>query len=522
MSLLVQIAAQFTGKKAFKDANKSINVLESSARKLGTTLGVSLSTAAVVAFGKASVKAFTEDEKAASRLANVLDNLGLSFANAQIATFIEDLSKASGVVDDDLRPAFQALITTTGSLTNSQKLLSQAIDISAGSGENLSTVANDLAQAYVGNTRGLRKYNLGLTQAELKAASFADIQARLTKLFSGSNAQYLTTYSGKMQVLTTAAGEAQEIIGGALLDSLIALGGDTSVEDLANSMNDLATYTGNVIRGLGNMAKKFDSLPKVGGTNIVAQVLTLGQASKAKKLLDALAKSGGTKQSTGFSFAGSPMEETQKKRDAAAAAKAEKLARDNARRIADATKKNTAELKKQAALKKASTIFDLDQIQLIAALKGNLSEEEQKRVRLQLALLTENTSEAQKLTYELAKAQGLGEQMARNLASLPDAKNPFASWAAYLDMIIEKARLAATITGATVIPVTPPSGNGLDFGGNKIGSPVPNFTPPPAGTYGATPPVVVQIDGKTIISTIMDQSMSGNQAYVNRRTGGFE
>ncbi len=155
MSLLINIAAQFSGKKALKDAQKQINVLESSVKKLGTALGVSLSAAAVVAFGKASVKAFAEDEKAASRLAGVLDNLGLSFANLQVAGFIEDLSKATGVIDDDLRPAFQALITTTGSLTNSQKLLSQAIDVSAGSGENLTTVANDLAQAYVGNTRGL-------------------------------------------------------------------------------------------------------------------------------------------------------------------------------------------------------------------------------------------------------------------------------------------------------------------------------------------------------------------------------
>ena len=172
MSLLINIAATFSGKKALKEAQKQVNVLESSVKKLGATLGVSLSAAAVVAFGKASVKAFAEDEKAATRLAGVLENLGLAFANPQIAAFIEDLSKATGVVDDDLRPAMQSLITTTGSLANSQKLLAQAIDISAASGVDLVTVSNDLAQAYVGNTRGLRKYNLGLTQAELKAASF--------------------------------------------------------------------------------------------------------------------------------------------------------------------------------------------------------------------------------------------------------------------------------------------------------------------------------------------------------------
>ena len=457
MSLLINIAAQFSGKKALKDANKQINLLESSAKKLGATLGVSLSTAAVVAFGKASVKAFVEDEKAASRLAKTVDNLGLSFANPQIATFIDDLSRASGVVDDQLRPAMQALLTTTGSVIQSQKLLAQAIDISAGSGVDLGTVSQDLANAYVGITKGLKKYNLGLTQAELKSASFADIQERLTKQFSGANAAYLETYAGKMQVLTTAAGEAQEIIGGALLDSLVALGGDTSVQDLANSMNDLATYTGNVIRGLGNLAQKFDSLPKIGGSNVLTQLLTLGQGGKIKAVLDMLAKSGGIKQSTGFSFAGSPMEETQKKRDAAAAAKAEKDAKARAKALADLTKKNTAELKKQAALKKAASIFDLQQIQIIAALKGNISEEDRKRLELQLALEQGNVEEAKALTYQLALAQGLSVKIAQDLASLPQASNPFAAWKGYLDAIELQAMRISSFGGGSVSPS--PSGN---------------------------------------------------------------
>ena len=527
MSLLINIAAQFSGKKALKDAQKQVNVLESSVKKLGTTLGVSLSAAAVVAFGKASVKAFAEDEKAASRLAGVLDNLGLSFANLQVAGFIEDLSKASGVVDDDLRPAFQALITTTGSLTNSQKLLAQAVDVSAGSGENLTTVANDLAQAYVGNTRGLRKYNLGLTQAELKAASFADIQKRLTELFSGANAKYLTTYAGKMQVLTTAAGEAQEIIGGALLDSLVALGGDTSVEDLADSMNDLATYTGNVIRGLGNLAKKFDSLPKVGGANILAQLLTVGQAGKIKRVLDLLEQSGGRKQSTGFSFFGSPMEQTQKARDAAAAAKAEKLARDRARALLKAEQDRLKELRKQALAKKQSALFDMEQIQIIAALKGNISKEERLRLELQLALITGNTTEADKLSQKLANSIDQTGNLAKYLTTLPDANNPFKNWEAFLDAMIQKAREAAAAAGAIGGGGGVPSGN------------VPNTNPFPdpsasqpeidrergnfygSGNVGAQN-VVVQIDGRAVASALLDQSMSAGQvAYLDRRTGGF-
>lgn len=524
MSLLINIAAQFSGKKALKDAQKQVNVLESSVKKLGATLGVSLSAAAVVAFGKASVKAFAEDEKAASRLAGVLDNLGLSFANLQVAGFIEDLSKASGVVDDELRPAMQALLTTTGSLTNSQKLLTQAIDLSTGSGVDLATAANDLAQAYVGNTRGLRKYNLGLTQAELKAASFADIQERLTKLFSGANSKYLTTYAGKMQLLSTAAGEAQETIGQGLVDSLLALSGNTTVESLATDMQNFATYTANTVRGLGLMIKELDKVPAAGGIGDFLKMLI--KAQPLAQLIDALQGKGAQKQSTGFSFFGSPMETTQNARNAAAAAKAEREAAKRAKLLADAQRKNTAELKKQAALKKAGVLLDMDYIQIIAALKGNISDDERKRLELQLALITGNEKEASRLTYELGISQGLTESLARTLASMPTAKNPFAAWGAYLDEL--ELRLRNFNPNPPSTPSTP-SGNVPNP--NNFVFPDPSATPDEANRergnfYGSgnqgVQNVTIQIDGKTIADAIVGQQMNGNNAYLNRRLNGFD
>jgi hypothetical protein len=136
------------------------------------------------------------------------------------------MANASGVTDDQLRPSLQRLLQTTGSVTKSTELLTQALDISRGSGVDYETVVNDLTMAYVGQTRGLRKYSLGLSQAELKTMSFADVQEKLTKQFSGANAQYLTTYAGKMGILSNAASEATENIGKGLVESLSLLGGD--------------------------------------------------------------------------------------------------------------------------------------------------------------------------------------------------------------------------------------------------------------------------------------------------------
>ena len=177
-------------------------------------------------------------------------------------------------------------------------------------------------------------------------------------------------------------------------------------------------------------------------------------------------------------------------------------------------------------MKKAGTIFDLEQIQLIAALKGKLSDEDRKRVELQLAILTGNTEQAQKLTYELAKAQGLNEKIARDLASLDFKNNPFASWQKYLDELALKAQTIAmnpsqgswngwnnnpsfpetpAVPKTNVAPITTPEIA-------RLAKPMSSGS----STIGDYLNVVLQIDGKTIASALQDQSLSGNNTNISR------
>lgn len=495
MSLLVQIAAEFTGIKAFRKADNAVTKLEKSVKSLGRALGVSLTAAAFVSFAKAAAA----DEAAAAKLANAVKNLGMEFANPYIADYISKMEQQTKVADDELRPAFQALITQTSSLAKSQELLSTAINVSRGSGESLATVANDLAQAYAGNTKGLKKYYLGLTSAQLAAASFTEIQTLLNKQFSGASTQYLNTYQGQIDTLSLAFGNLQESAGRAFFTLIGGAGGS------AGGANTFGRFLEGVGIGLEKTAQSISDW-------FVRQTMS-------QDAFDAyLAKRNQAPAPT-------PGKELFKKSSSNdyVLMKLEKDRQALIKKQLNAQKALTAEQKKQAALKKAGTIFDLAQIQIIAALKGDLSDEERKRLELQLALETENVTEAKKLTYELAIAQGLGVKLAQDLASLPAASNPFAAWKGYLDEVELQAKRIAAFTPMSVgagIPAT----SGTDFGGNKIGTPVPNFTPPPSGTYGigGGAPVVVQIDGKTIASALMDQSLSGNQAYVNRRTGGFD
>lgn len=448
--LRIDVAAEFKGKRAFKEADKAIFGLDKRVVQLGKSLGLALGTTAMVGYGKAAVKAFAADEAAARRLATAVDNLGLSFSQAQVSTFIADLEKSASIADDVLRPAFQALLTTTGSLTQSQKLLNNAIQISRASGVELATVSQDLANGYVGITRGLKKYNTGLTQAELKTKSFNEILGIMLARSAGSAQAYLETTSFKLDALTLAGENAKETIGAGLVDAFAKIGGGSStadavkaIDNIAKAINGITTATGTAIGGLVKLYRGLDFLTTFGGLT--------GANGRLNTILDDKPSTNRSKSPAGTAM------RTKQQRDAEAAAakRAKELAALTKKQVT-AQKALTAEQKKQAALKKAGTVFDLEQIQLVAALKGKLSKEEEIRVQAQLALLNGNDALATKLTNQILMAQDASGNLAKFLSSLPNAKNPFEYLDAYLSYLAGKA--AAILTGSAT-PSAPSGGN---------------------------------------------------------------
>lgn len=165
------------------------------------------------------VKAAIEDEAAQVRLAAALEN-ATGATREQIAAVEEQISKtalATGVADDQLRPALQRLAVSTGDTTKAQELLNLALDVAQATGKPLETVANALGRAYDGNTTSLGRLGIGLSAAELKTMSFTDVQGRLSDLFGGAAAKNAETFQGRIARLQVAFDEAKETIGFALL-----------------------------------------------------------------------------------------------------------------------------------------------------------------------------------------------------------------------------------------------------------------------------------------------------------------
>jgi hypothetical protein len=515
-SLAIRIAAIFDN-KGLKQADKGIKSLQSSVKKLAGAAGIGLSTAAVINFGKKAAKAFMEDEKAANRLAISVRNLGLGFQTPRIESYISELSKMSGVTDDQLRPAMQRLLQTTGSVTKAQELLAQATDISAGSGVSYETVVNDLSMAYVGQTRGLRKYSLGLTQAELKTMKFADVQERLNKQFSGANAEYLTTYAGKLQLITTAAGEASEKIGGALVESLVSVfaAGDTT--NFVNQIDTLATKISDTVasvvfgfqklyvltsdRAILASFNPFDDYEK----NALAAIEAAEKAAKFRRNMPAMGYQGSQ-----------PMSIYETSAQRTARVKAERDAARRAKELAATAKKTLDTQKKQNALTKASQTLDLERIGIAAALQGQISETDRLSLNLQLALLNKNDAVATKLAAELELSIQRQNALAAALKATPEAPNPYRNWV-IPGMSAITSQAPASVGGGGVIPDFNVPANSFSevgpMGGLGAGV-IAGVNPQPVIN------VVVEVAGEEVAAVITQQqtnkSLSGSFVGVNR------
>jgi hypothetical protein len=212
-------------KKKLGEADKAVENNSSKISEFGkkAAAAFAVAAAAAVAYGTKlaidGVKAAIEDEQAQLRLANALRE-ATGATDAQIKAtedMIFQTSLATGVADDQLRPAMQRLATSTKSTEEAQKLLALALDVSKGSGKDLETVASALARAHDGQETALGRLGVGLSAAELKTMSFTQIQQKLADLYGGAASANAETFQGKIDRLKVGFEEAKEALGVALL-----------------------------------------------------------------------------------------------------------------------------------------------------------------------------------------------------------------------------------------------------------------------------------------------------------------
>jgi hypothetical protein len=498
-NVMIDIAAEFVGNKAFKQADTATDKLTKNVKKLAGAFGLAFSTTAVLAYGKAAVKAAAEDQKAQQQLALALKNVGLERDAASAEGFIQRLQSEFGIIDDKLRPAYQGLAVATRDTAETQRLLNLALDISAATGNDLGKVTAALSRAYLGNNTALSRLGVGISKADLKTKSFYDITTDLASTFKGSATAAAATFQGSIDKLGVASANVQEIIGTGLIDALKGLGDQNSVDDLAKSMESAALYTADVIRGLGVLTQKLKSLPGVGNFNvgmipIVGSYLEilrgLGKQTTTKPFTTPMTISGQTQQST-------------------------KVTQQQAKVAKETLKVSKDQLK----LAKAKAIFDIQKIQIEAALKGKISEEEKIRLMLLRAIAEENMDDIDKYTKMLNEVQGKVTTLQETLGEVyaMDAGNPFVSWEIGLDGV---QRALIEINGQSIALTSSIAQNSLAMGllgGASFSQALSGarYAAQAAasmgitGTIGGVPPVIAGGGGGGGTTTVVDVTVQG-------------
>ena len=358
----IDIAAEFTGKKAFRQAETATDKMSKNVKKLAGALGLAFGGQAILAYGKKAVKAAAEDEKAQKQLALALKNVGLGRDAASSEAYIQRLQSEFGILDDKLRPAYQTLAVATGNTAEAQRLLNLSLDIAASTGKDLGSVTSALSRAYLGNNAALSKLGVGISKADLKAGKFEDIIAQLEGTFKGAATQSANTFQGSIDKLAVASANASEIIGTGLIDALKGLGEQDSVDNLAKSMQDAATYTADVIRGIGVLIEKLKGLPGIGALDI-GMIPILGTYLEMLNAAGKASKSGNGISAQGLAH----LAELQAKYAAATLATKRKLTAEELKAL-KAAKLKAALDKANLALLKGEEVFDMDKIQIAAAL----------------------------------------------------------------------------------------------------------------------------------------------------------
>lgn len=287
MPVARQLVIELVGKadkyvKSLDDADKASKSFGDKVEGAGKKM-TAFTSVPIAGFLAVATKAAIEDEAAQEKLKKTLENtIGASKGlTDQVEGYITKAQKASTFTDDELRPAFEALVRETRDVTKSNQLMTVAMDLATAKSIPLETATKALIDASNGRTRSLAdlgiqlkenvvdqdkvadltdkvrlaqinakeatdKYGASSSQAseaniKLEAAqrkltgaqqggkevamSFDGIMQQVSATVGGQAAAATETAAGKMAILKRDVGEASEKIGAALIPAVTQLAG---------------------------------------------------------------------------------------------------------------------------------------------------------------------------------------------------------------------------------------------------------------------------------------------------------
>lgn len=360
--------------------------------------------AGLAIFTKKSIEAALAQEKLDKQLQLSLRSINEEFALPSIKTFIAQLQSATNITEEQLVPAFRQLISQTGDLQSAQVLLTKALDVSAGTGADLDTVINAISKAAVGNYKSIAALGIGFTAAEAKSMGFVKVMQSLER-FAGAAEDQTKTFAGGLKGFKIAAGEATETLGEGFLTfiSIITTGSD-QLDIFNKKLEKGATQFRDIFVGTAvNFEKKglgaYLDILQIGIQGVTGDLTYAGNKLQQieKQGTDQRIKRTLIEQKL-YGLSGGVLDAltNQNKSGKKQLTYAELLAQIQKDILARSKALTKEQLAQQALDKKKSELaamFDIDRINLQAALSRKLNAEDELRVRI-LQKLADGTKAA--------------------------------------------------------------------------------------------------------------------------------
>ena len=175
-------------------------------------------------FLKDSVKAAEGAQTSIAALGVAMNNAKQNTdANRQAVEKSTTSMEALGFTSNDTREALTKMITATGSVTESQRLMGVAADYARLKHEDLAQAATVLTRGTTGAARAFREFGIVLDTNLPKNQAITKAFDELNQKIGGQAAAYADTYAGKLQIMGAQSEDLKEKIGALLLPVLTKL-----------------------------------------------------------------------------------------------------------------------------------------------------------------------------------------------------------------------------------------------------------------------------------------------------------
>lgn len=265
-------------RSAFMSAQGFRGKMGAVATQLKGVLGPALIAAAAAAgalaikLGVDGVKAAIADQKSMSVLAQTLRNLGLAHESTGVESFIAQMESATGVADEELRPAFGRLVLATQDVNSAMSLMQAAMDVSVATGKDFKTVYEAMSRAIATGTAGrLAAYGITVNEATVSTQGMTAALIEASSAMGGAAANEAKTLEGRMRILGVEFDNVKEAFGRGFLQGF---GDETAegVEGLTEALRNLQPVAeavgqsvGSLVKGIGDLVNAVGEAAGSGG-----------------------------------------------------------------------------------------------------------------------------------------------------------------------------------------------------------------------------------------------------------------